>query len=247
MSKIDRTPTIEEMAVLGCTKNPQAHTAEECLKCEFKNGMCDAYSHTKKIFAYLTQNALVLTKEELNKNYISIKMYELAKAFHDEKCAEFEKLCYDYHKLKRELEEKNKEIEVFEKRIDALYGALEKACPIDDAPWCEGWTSPDNCDVCPMVKCNCNPRNKCNKPAKELTIHHANAFKVKLEDGTITYIEEQEHCDIWWKTPEYGVAGRYMLEYKSNSIKFNPYSEDEYFIGTILAYSHDYGKIWVEV
>jgi FAD/FMN-containing dehydrogenase len=32
-------------------------------------------------------------------------MYELAKAFHNEKCAEFEKLCYDYEKLKQQLKE----------------------------------------------------------------------------------------------------------------------------------------------
>ena len=29
---------IEEMAVIGCVRNPQAHTAEECAKCDFKQG-----------------------------------------------------------------------------------------------------------------------------------------------------------------------------------------------------------------
>ena len=31
---------IAEMAVIGCVRNPQAHTAEECTKCDFKQGQC---------------------------------------------------------------------------------------------------------------------------------------------------------------------------------------------------------------
>jgi predicted nucleotidyltransferase len=52
----------------------------------------------------IPENAVVLTREELEKKTVPIEMYDLAKAFHDEKCAEFEKLCYDYNKLKRDFE-----------------------------------------------------------------------------------------------------------------------------------------------
>ena len=64
----------EELAVLGCTRNPQAHTVEECIKCEFKNGMCNQYAHAKKILEYLTENAVVLPKViyEDMKHYNSI-------------------------------------------------------------------------------------------------------------------------------------------------------------------------------
>lgn len=41
---------IAEMAVVGCHRNPQAYTADECMKCEFKNGMCDAYKHAEKLY-----------------------------------------------------------------------------------------------------------------------------------------------------------------------------------------------------
>ena len=41
---------IEEMAVLGCVRNPQAHTAEECAKCDFKQGQCNAYRHAEKLY-----------------------------------------------------------------------------------------------------------------------------------------------------------------------------------------------------
>lgn len=41
---------IASLAVLGCTRNPQAHSTEECLQCEFKHGMCNAYKHIKTIF-----------------------------------------------------------------------------------------------------------------------------------------------------------------------------------------------------
>ena len=41
---------IEEMAVIGCVRNPQAHTTEECAKCDFKQGQCNAYRHAEKLY-----------------------------------------------------------------------------------------------------------------------------------------------------------------------------------------------------
>ena len=41
---------IEEMPVIGCVRNPQAHTAEECEKCDFKEGQCNAYRHAKALY-----------------------------------------------------------------------------------------------------------------------------------------------------------------------------------------------------
>ena len=41
---------IEEMAIIGCVRNPQAHTAEECAKCDFKEGRCNAYRQAKALY-----------------------------------------------------------------------------------------------------------------------------------------------------------------------------------------------------
>ena len=41
---------IEEMAVIGCVRNPQAHTAEECAQCDFKQGQCNAYRHAEALY-----------------------------------------------------------------------------------------------------------------------------------------------------------------------------------------------------
>ena len=41
---------IDEMAVIGCVRNPQAHTAEECAKCDCKQGKCNAYRHAEKLY-----------------------------------------------------------------------------------------------------------------------------------------------------------------------------------------------------
>lgn len=41
---------IDEMAVIGCVRNPQAHTAEECAKCDFKQGQCNAYRHAEMLY-----------------------------------------------------------------------------------------------------------------------------------------------------------------------------------------------------
>lgn len=59
---------IEEMAVIGCVRNPQAHTAEECAKCGFKQGMCNAYRHAEALYSAgyrkVPDGAVVLTPEE---------------------------------------------------------------------------------------------------------------------------------------------------------------------------------------
>lgn len=41
---------IAEMAVKHCTRNPKAHTTEECFNCEFKKGMCDSYKLAKILY-----------------------------------------------------------------------------------------------------------------------------------------------------------------------------------------------------
>ena len=45
-----RQEQIEEIAVIGCVRNPQAHTAEECAKCDFKQGQCNAYRHAEMLY-----------------------------------------------------------------------------------------------------------------------------------------------------------------------------------------------------
>ena len=62
---------IAEMAVLGCVRNPQAHTAEECAKCDFKHGMCNAYRHAEALYntgyRKLPEDSVVLSREEQEK------------------------------------------------------------------------------------------------------------------------------------------------------------------------------------
>lgn len=58
---------IEKMAVLGCRRNPQAHTVNECINCEFKHGMCDVYRVAKLIF----ENFVVLSQEEFDEDYVT--------------------------------------------------------------------------------------------------------------------------------------------------------------------------------
>ena len=41
---------ITEMAVIGCVRNPQAKTAEECGRCDFRQGMCNAYRHAERLY-----------------------------------------------------------------------------------------------------------------------------------------------------------------------------------------------------
>jgi flagellar biosynthesis/type III secretory pathway protein FliH len=47
---MDKEQQIGEMAVIGCVRNPQAYTAEECAKCDFKNGQCNSYRHAEALY-----------------------------------------------------------------------------------------------------------------------------------------------------------------------------------------------------
>lgn len=68
---------IEEMAVIGCVRNPQAHTAEECAKCDFKQGQCNAYRHSEKLYdagyRKVDKDSVVLTRVD----------YEMLKSLYD--------------------------------------------------------------------------------------------------------------------------------------------------------------------
>lgn len=87
---------IEEMAVIGCVRNPQAHTAEECAKCEFKEGCCNAYRHAKALYdtghRKVPENAVILTLEERDKemkeiarlNRVEFELLELNMKYYNE-------------------------------------------------------------------------------------------------------------------------------------------------------------------
>lgn len=47
---MNKEQQIEEIAVIGCVRNPQAHTTEECAKCDFKNGQCNSYRHAEALY-----------------------------------------------------------------------------------------------------------------------------------------------------------------------------------------------------
>ena len=47
---MNKEQQIKEMAVIGCVRNPQAKTAEECGKCDFRQGMCNAYRHAENLY-----------------------------------------------------------------------------------------------------------------------------------------------------------------------------------------------------
>ena len=51
MNKENEERKVAEMAVLGCKRNPQAHTTEECYNCIFKEGGCDSYTHAEILYS----------------------------------------------------------------------------------------------------------------------------------------------------------------------------------------------------
>ena len=69
--ELKKANAIAEMAVIGCVRNPQAHTAEECAKCDFKHGMCNAYGHAKALYnadyRKIGKDSIVISREEYEK------------------------------------------------------------------------------------------------------------------------------------------------------------------------------------
>ena len=59
---------VEEMAVIGCVRNPQAHTAEACAKCDFKYGQCNSYRQAEALYntgyRKSPKDSVVLSREE---------------------------------------------------------------------------------------------------------------------------------------------------------------------------------------
>lgn len=87
---MNKQEQIAEMAVIGCVRNPRAHTTEECLRCDFKQGQCNAYRHAEKLYnagyRKLPEGAVVLTKEECdNKVILNEDHFERALNYEREK------------------------------------------------------------------------------------------------------------------------------------------------------------------
>ena len=127
---------IEEIAVIGCVRNPQAHTAEECSKCVFKQGMCSAYRHAEA----LVQAGYGDVSEYKSEREMLGSQIKALKQRLNNKYVEIEQLKDDYVKLQEQFSDyqmaSDKEIAAQAKqaKIDVLNKAKER---LDSAP--NGW------------------------------------------------------------------------------------------------------------
>ena len=117
---MNKEQQIEEMAVIGCVRNPQAHTAEECAKCDFKQRMCNAYRHAEALYnagygnvsEYKVERELLgsqikVLKQRLNNKYIEV-----------------DNLNRDYHNSFERLKAQEREIERLKDENARLTGRL---------------------------------------------------------------------------------------------------------------------------
>ena len=127
---------IEEIAVIGCVRNPQAHTAEECSKCVFKQGMCSAYRHAEA----LVQAGYGDVSEYKSEREMLGSQIKALKQRLNNKYVEIEQLKDDYVKLQEQFADyqmaSDKEIAAQAKqaKIDVLNKAKER---LNSAP--NGW------------------------------------------------------------------------------------------------------------
>lgn len=100
---------IEKMAVIGCVRNPQAHTVEECSKCDFKQGMCNAYRHAEALY-----NAGYRTEATLTCDFIKMAQKHAVQEFVDElrnKCSEVKGYEYSFANIAHLINQLLKEYE----------------------------------------------------------------------------------------------------------------------------------------
>lgn len=113
---------VAEMAVIGCVRNPQAHTVEECSKCDFKQGQCNAYRHAEKLYndgyRKFPDGAVVLTPEERDEE---MKATNEILAERDDLIARVGNLGRENYDLKTENEQLKAKIE----RLKAEFKQLE--------------------------------------------------------------------------------------------------------------------------
>ena len=111
---------IDEMAVIGCVRNPQAHTAEECAKCDFKQGKCNAYRHAEKLYsAGYGDISEYKSEREMLGSQIKVLKQRL-----NDKYIEIDNLNRDYSNAFERLKSQQQEIE----RLKAENACLLKAC-----------------------------------------------------------------------------------------------------------------------
>lgn len=136
---------IEEMAVIGCVRNPQAHTAEECAKCDFKQGQCNSYRHAEALYnagyRKVPDGAVILTPEERDE-----EMKEINKTL-----AERDELKAENERLKEVIADQNelcwnckKSVKEFAEKLKAKYDG----CYIVDEN--RNWL--DFCDIDELLK-----------------------------------------------------------------------------------------------
>lgn len=112
---MNKQEQIEKMAVIGCVRNPQAHTAEECAKCDFKYGQCNAYRHAEALYS------VVISREEYEMLANKYKNLEIKYSNLSDKY----RLCKDANEtLKQNVITAHKET------AEAIYNAGH--CKVDD-------------------------------------------------------------------------------------------------------------------
>lgn len=104
---------IEEMAVIGCVRNPQAHTAEECAKCDFKNGQCNSYRQAEALYnagyRKIPKDSVVLSREEQEKILTATekRIKELKRQILQARNETAEKILKDFKLWAREYQNKD--------------------------------------------------------------------------------------------------------------------------------------------
>lgn len=73
-------------------------------------------------------------------------------------------------------------------------------------------------------------------------VYKATSWKVEI-DGEISFVEAQEHCDIWWRGDE-GCACRLTVNPDTLECEINRYAIKQIHKGKVLDWSFDYGKTW---
>lgn len=139
-----RQEEIEEMAVIGCVRNPQAHTAEECSKCDFKQGCCNAYRHAEALYDAGYRKVLLDIKDGKAVDVVQYAPWKLIERYAKIEVEARERTAKETERLKAENERLAKVVS------EKVYDFIDNAKEIADAR--DAWEKQAKIDVLNELK-----------------------------------------------------------------------------------------------
>lgn len=226
---MNKQEQIEKMAVIGCVRNPQAHTAEECAKCGFKYGQCNAYRHAEALYS------VVISREEYEMLANKYKNLEIKYSNLSDKY----RLCKDANEtLKQNVITARKEA------TEAIYNTgYHKVDEFEECRKCPAWSGTD-CTRNPYTKGCLDDKVNLKNEIKRLKKENACLLKSCEERFTFNTTQNKKYSVFNTVRKEFADRIKVLIFQKGNpyDVPFEEFVRANVFCGYIDELLKEYEK-----